>query len=200
VYTLLEHGGDFTRAASALRGLGYGSAPASPSAAPAGHSATVAPSVVAPPPTATARRVCRAKNVYGLIDTFPGLRRPVIHGLLREGETMNVISAPKMGKSWLVTDLALSVATGRDWLGFRCERGDVLILDNELHGETNRIPRVAAAILQIAMFEAGYMHEIPVAAAIDAAVDLTKRYESTEVAAFVNGVLGAFARGEKLRE
>lgn len=61
---------------------------------------------------------------------------------------MNLISAPKVGKSWLVTDLALSIATGRDWLGqFQCERGDVLILDNELHGETSahRIPKVANA-------------------------------------------------------
>jgi N utilization substance protein B len=63
----------------------------------------------------------------------------------------------------------------------------------------HRVPRVAAAIMQIAMFEAGYMHEIPVASAIDAAVDLAKRYESTEIAAFVNGVLGAFVRGENLR-
>lgn len=88
-------------------------------------------------------RSCRT-----LAATFPQLRRPVIHGLLREGETMNVISAPKRGKSWLVLDLALSIATGRDWLGqFRCEQGDVLILDNELHAETSahRVPRVAEA-------------------------------------------------------
>jgi hypothetical protein len=50
--------------------------------------------------------------------------------------------------SWLVTDLALAVATGRPWLDtFTTEPGDVLIIDNELHGETsaNRIPKVAAA-------------------------------------------------------
>jgi hypothetical protein len=41
---------------------------------------------------------------------------PVIHGLLRQGETMNVIASSKIGKSRLVTDLALSVATGRPWL------------------------------------------------------------------------------------
>ncbi len=79
---------------------------------------------------------------------YPELRPPVIHGLLRRGETMNVISAPKAGKSWLVTDLALAVATGRAWLdAFACEVGDVLIIDNELHAETsaNRIPKVAAA-------------------------------------------------------
>jgi hypothetical protein len=47
----------------------------------------------------------------------------------------------------LVIDLALAVASGRMWLeSFQTERGDVLILDNELHGETSahRIPKVAA--------------------------------------------------------
>jgi len=61
---------------------------------------------------------------------------------------MNLIAVPKMGKSWLVTDLAISVATGRPWLGlYPTVRGNVLIIDNELHGETsaNRIPRVAEA-------------------------------------------------------
>jgi hypothetical protein len=87
-------------------------------------------------------------SLADLVARYPDLRRPVIHGLLRQGETMNVISAPKIGKSWLVTDLALAVATGRPWLDtFACEAGDALIIDNELHGETsaNRIPKVAAA-------------------------------------------------------
>jgi hypothetical protein len=87
-------------------------------------------------------------SLADLVARYPDLRRPVIHGLLRRGETMNVISAPKIGKSWLVTDLALAVATGRPWLDtFTTEPGAVLIIDNELHGETsaNRIPKVAAA-------------------------------------------------------
>jgi hypothetical protein len=89
----------------------------------------------------------RPLSVRDLVSKFPALREPVIHGLLRRGETMNVISVPKLGKSWLVTDLALSIASGRMWLeSFQTERGDVLILDNELHGETSahRIPKVAA--------------------------------------------------------
>lgn len=88
------------------------------------------------------------KTVRQLINAYPELRRPVIHNLLREGETMNVIASPKVGKSWLVLDLALAVATGRPWLGaFETERGDVLIIDNELHCETsaNRIPKVMNA-------------------------------------------------------
>lgn len=87
------------------------------------------------------------KSLRQLVQLYPTLRKPVIEGLLREGETMNVISAPKIGKSWLVIDLALAVATGRPWLGMNCVPGDVLILDNELHSETsaNRIPKVAEA-------------------------------------------------------
>jgi hypothetical protein len=77
-----------------------------------------------------------------------GLRTPVIDGLLREGETMNLISAPKIGKSWLVTDLAIAVATGRPWLDrYHTRKGRVLIVDNELHPQTaaDRIPKVAIA-------------------------------------------------------
>lgn len=81
-----------------------------------------------------------------LIDEHPQLRAPVIHGLLRQGETVNVISSPKVGKSWLVADLALSIVTGRKWLDlYDVETGKVLIIDNELHGETiaYRIGKVA---------------------------------------------------------
>ena len=77
----------------------------------------------------------------------PKLRPPVIHGMLRIGESMNIVAPPKAGKSWLVLDLALSIASGRDWLGYKVEKGDVLVLDNELHPETsvNRVPKVADA-------------------------------------------------------
>ncbi|NUQ47467.1 MAG: bifunctional DNA primase/polymerase [Phycisphaerae bacterium] len=88
------------------------------------------------------------RSIRELGHAFPALRESVIHGLLRRGETMNVIAPPKTGKSWLVIDLALAIASGRVWLNcYQTTRGDVLILDNELHGETsaNRVPRVAEA-------------------------------------------------------
>ena len=89
------------------------------------------------------------KSVRALMRECPILRPPVIEGLLRRGETMNIIAPPKTGKSWLVTALAIAKATGRPWLNkFKTQPGSVLILDNELHGETiaNRIPKVAAAM------------------------------------------------------
>ncbi len=88
------------------------------------------------------------RSARDLLLEFAQLKQPVIEGLLRQGETMNVISASKIGKSWLATDLALAVATGRDWLDtFPTVKGDVLVIDNELHPETSatRIPKVAEA-------------------------------------------------------
>ena len=43
--------------------------------------------------------------------------------------------------------------------------------------------------MRTAMYEVLYMPDIPNAAAIDAAVEMTKKYEPQEVAAFVNGIL-----------
>ncbi|MEL6499748.1 MAG: AAA family ATPase [Planctomycetota bacterium] len=144
VYALLEHSGDFTKAAAALATDGFGSSERSHGVDLSGFTVTPAfagpdldgPLMPAPVP------------VGELVTAYPKLRDPVIHGLLREGETMNVIASPKTGKSWLTLDLAIAVATGRDWLGrYKTVSGDVLIIDNELHRETSahRIPRVADA-------------------------------------------------------
>jgi hypothetical protein len=90
----------------------------------------------------------RPRSVRQLVTEHTALRDPVIHGLLRRGETMNVIAPPKTGKSWLVNQLAIYGTTGGYWHGHMVERGNVLVLDNELHAETSadRIPRVAAAM------------------------------------------------------
>ncbi|HOX06413.1 MAG TPA: bifunctional DNA primase/polymerase, partial [Planctomycetota bacterium] len=86
--------------------------------------------------------------VAQLLKEYTSMCKPIIHGLLREGEIMNVIAAPKTGKSWIVLDLALSIVNGRPWLEFPTTKGRVLLLDNELHPQTlaNRIPRVADAL------------------------------------------------------
>ncbi|HUP77925.1 MAG TPA: AAA family ATPase [Pirellula sp.] len=66
----------------------------------------------------------------------PEMRKPIIKGLLRQGETCNIIASPKTGKSFLAGGLAWSVATGIEWMGFETTQGRVLIVDNELHSET----------------------------------------------------------------
>lgn len=80
---------------------------------------------------------------------YPKLREPVVDGIARRGETVNVVAASKVGKSWLSYGLALSVANGVPWLGkYPCTRGKVLLVDNELHNETIvfRVRKVANAL------------------------------------------------------
>ena len=62
----------------------------------------------------------------------------------------------------------------------------------------SRLNRVAVAIMRVAMYEILYMQDIPNAAAINEAVELTKHYEEPEVASFVNGILGTFVRQENI--
>ncbi len=141
VYAMLEHNGDFTQAAAALRAEGYGTPPSS------------APQQKSRPPGAetqgqTTTLVHIPLSVGALVDTHPRLRLPVVENLLREGETLNIVAPSKTGKSWLTLDFAIAVATGNPWLDrYETVAGDVLIIDNELHPETsaNRIPKVAQA-------------------------------------------------------
>ena len=153
VLTLLEYNGDFIAAARALRDQGFGGQPHGSGSAmaavapdqpgevradPAAQAAAAKPE----PPTAA------MLSLYELACRYPNLREPVIDGVLRAGEIMNIIAPPKAGKSWLGLDLAIAVGTGALWLGlFKTRPGSVLIIDNELHPETSasRALTVAAA-------------------------------------------------------
>lgn len=91
----------------------------------------------------------RFRSASDLIRTFPHLREPVLQGLLRQGESMNLIAPAKRYKTFFAIDLGLSVATGRSFLDtFDVPNpGPVLYIDNELHPETmaDRLPKVVAA-------------------------------------------------------
>lgn len=75
-------------------------------------------------------------SLSDLISKHGHLREEVVHGVLRRGETANLIAAPKMGKSFLGGNLAWSIASGIPWLSHEVQQGRVLIIDNELHPET----------------------------------------------------------------
>ena len=119
--------------------------PATPSRNGHAPRRTIIPGESAPAPDRDAPALVRPLSMADLVQRYPNMREPVIDGLLRVGETMNIIAAPKTGKSWLVSSLAIAVAMGRPWLGFDTSQGRVLIVDNELHPETlaGRLRRVA---------------------------------------------------------
>ena len=58
----------------------------------------------------------------------------------------------------------------------------------------SRIARMAVAIMEVCMYEALYIDDAPISAAINEAVELTRKYENEDVVSFVNGILGGFAR------
>lgn len=114
---------------------------------------------------------------------YPKLHPPVIDGLLREGETANIIAASKVGKSWMAYDLLLSVATGKPWLDrFNTSKGRVLLIDNELHRPTiaNRIPAVGQAL---ELFESDYHNELdvwPLRGNLRSLEDLHREFEDVD--------------------
>lgn len=87
-------------------------------------------------------------GVLELLRQHSELRPVLIEGLLRETEVCNIIASPKIGKSYLVLSMALSIATGCDWLGREVKQGNVLLVDNELHLQTlsDRVHKVRSAM------------------------------------------------------
>ena len=143
VYATLNHNGDYTAAASALLAQGYGKAKSGADGVTLNLKSSAASGIAqaeeGPIPLGTLKK------------RYPEMRPVLIDGFLRIGETMNIIAAPKTGKSWLVTQLAICVASGTEWFGHVCTAGKVLLIDNELHEETsaNRIPLVVEAMRRV---------------------------------------------------
>ena len=60
--------------------------------------------------------------------------------------------------------------------------------------DVSRISRLTRSIMQLAMFEILYVDDVPTGVAISEAVRLSKMYDGDDTGAFVNGILGSFAR------
>lgn len=95
----------------------------------------------------------------------------------------------------------------------RPSRGQMLYIDNVVSGVANRteelngfiqkhsigwdvsrISRLTRAVMQVAIFEILYVEDVPTGVAISEAVRIAKMYDGDDTGAFVNGILGAFAR------
>lgn len=94
-----------------------------------------------------------ADSLPGLIDAADFLAKPIeppaelIEGILHKGSKLAFGGSSKSFKTWSLLDLAISVATGADWLGRRTAQGKVLFLNFEIqpHAWQRRIAAVASA-------------------------------------------------------
>ena len=60
--------------------------------------------------------------------------------------------------------------------------------------DVSRISRLTRCIMQLAIYEILYVDDVPAGVAISEAVRIVKMYDGEDTAAFVNGVLGSYAR------
>ena len=101
----------------------------------------------------------------------------------------NEVYADKPGKKQL--DYISSVVEG---VCARKEELEGYLSKYSIGWNVNRISRLAKAAMELAMYEALYVEDVPMNVAIHEAVKLAQTYEEPETVAFVNGVLGAFSR------
>ena len=66
--------------------------------------------------------------------------------------------------------------------------------------DVKRISRLTRAIMQLAMYEILYVEDVPTGVAVSEAVRLAKKYDGDDTGAFVNGILGSFARAQAAQE
>ena len=67
-------------------------------------------------------------------------------------------------------------------------------LVNNLTYKVDRMEKVSLAILRVAVYEMFYVDDVPVAVAINEAVEMAKKFGSAECKNFVNGILGNISR------
>ena len=79
----------------------------------------------------------------------------------------------------------------------RTEDLNAIIQQFSIGWDVSRISRLTRTVMQLAIFEILYVEDVPTGVAISEAVRISKMYDGDDTGAFVNGILGAFARNLK---
>jgi N utilization substance protein B len=103
-------------------------------------------------------------------------------------EAQRATGEPARQASWLYArDIVDGVIDHRDEI-------DEQIITHAKDWKIDRMPAVDRAVLRIGVWEALYNDDVPVAVAIDEAVELAKEFSTDEAGSFVHGVLARIAR------
>ncbi len=71
---------------------------------------------------------------------------------------------------------------------------DNLISENSRSWSIDRLPNVSVAVMRLAIGEMMFVDEVPAGVSVNEAVELSKKYGTSDDAAYVNGVLGTIAK------
>lgn len=105
------------------------------------------------------------------------------------GENQVYIERPSRAQMNYIDSVVAGVANRTDELNAQIQKYSI-------GWDVTRISRLARAVMQLAIFEILYMDDVPTGVAISEAVRIVKLYDGDDTGAFVNGILGAFARGQ----
>lgn len=95
----------------------------------------------------------------------------------------------------LISDFAVKCANG---VKEHIDELDEIIAANLSKSYTlKRLDNVSLSILRLAVYEMIYIKSIPESVSINEAVELSKKYSGEDEYKFINGVLGAVAKGRK---
>ena len=74
----------------------------------------------------------KIRTAAELILANPSLPQELVEGVLHKGLKGVLASSSKAGKTWLLLDLALSVASGLPWIKFKTTKAKVLVVNFEI--------------------------------------------------------------------
>ena len=76
----------------------------------------------------------------------------------------------------------------------RIEELNEVIAQYSIGWDIKRISKLTRAVMQLAIFEIQNVEDVPTGVALSEAVRIVKLYDGDDAGAFVNGILGSFAR------
>ncbi len=80
------------------------------------------------------------------------------------------------------------------------EKIDSHIEKNINNWELNRLAKIDLCILRVAVYEIMHRPDIPIEVSINEAIEISKKYSSSESSRFINGVLGSIVRSNDIND
>jgi N utilization substance protein B len=80
------------------------------------------------------------------------------------------------------------------------EELDKIIGSYSIGWNIDRISKISTAILRVALYEIIHLKDMPVSVSVNEAVEFSKRYDTKESSAFINGILGSYLKAEGRNE
>lgn len=92
----------------------------------------------------------------------PELAPVLIEGILRKGHKMLISGPSKAGKSFFLMELAIALASGTEWIGFKCAKSRVLYVNFEIDEAScmNRLIEIRNAIIKRRKYKPEHMDDL----------------------------------------